>query len=42
MTGKTKVLVVGLIHSRGVSRAMPAEFSDFEDTRRDQQFNAER
>ena len=40
MTDILKVLVVGLIHSRGVSRVMPVEFSRNEDTRRGQQFNA--
>lgn len=42
MTDNTKVSVVGLIHSRGVSRVMPVEFSDTGDTQRDQQFNVER
>lgn len=42
VTDNTKVSVVGLIHSRGVSRVMPVEFSDTGDTRRDQQFNVER
>ena len=41
MTRKYSVLVVGLIHSRGVGRVMPVESKEKEDTRRDQQFNAE-
>jgi len=39
-TGEYGVLVVGLIHSRGVGRVMPVEL--IEGTRRGQQFNGER